>query len=184
MNEFIICGVGGQGIKTCSKILLRTALNKGYNAVGSIDVGMAQRGGSVVSHIKIGGETCSPHIIKGNADEIISLSYKEAIRNQIYLKYDGSISMSEIFVEEKTNKKNFFREDINVKSYNLSEKCKEISSIYYNFIMLGIVFSDNKYIISDMDIKRTIILEDKTRHLKENIKALEIGVEIKKCDIW
>lgn len=180
MNKFIICGVGGQGIKTCSKILLRTALNKGYNVVGSIEVGMAQRGGSVVSHIKIGGDTCSPHVIKGDADEVISLSYKEAVRNQIYLKYNGLMSIGEIFEEDKTNEKNFFRKDINFKTYNLPEICKDISPIYYNLVMLGIAFSESNYIISDMDIKRTIISEYKKDHLKENIRALEMGIEIKK----
>ena len=52
--QYIIAGIGGQGILFTSKILGKIAIDKGLPVIGSEVHGMAQRGGSVISHFKIG----------------------------------------------------------------------------------------------------------------------------------
>ena len=52
--NFIIGGLGGQGILFLTKILAKTALQKGFNVMGAETHGMAQRGGSVISHLRLG----------------------------------------------------------------------------------------------------------------------------------
>ncbi|HUL30070.1 MAG TPA: 2-oxoacid:acceptor oxidoreductase family protein, partial [Thermodesulfobacteriota bacterium] len=52
--QMIISGVGGQGVLLVTRIFAAFALQEGYSLIGSEDHGMSQRGGSVMTHIKIG----------------------------------------------------------------------------------------------------------------------------------
>lgn len=77
--DVIIVGVGGQGILTCSNILAKASMNAGLNVITSEVHGMAQRGGSVEVHVRI-GEVYSPLIPIGSADVMIALELIEALR--------------------------------------------------------------------------------------------------------
>jgi indolepyruvate ferredoxin oxidoreductase beta subunit len=89
--QIIINGVGGQGVLFLSKILSKAALCKGENVLASETIGMAQRGGSVFSFIKIGSDYHSPVIIQGNGDILICLNEKELENGKCYLKPDGTV---------------------------------------------------------------------------------------------
>ena len=89
-TNYILSGRGGQGILFMTKILATTALDKGYNILGAETHGMAQRGGSVVSHLKI-GDARSSLIRAGAADFLISMDEKEAYRYLPYLKKGGKL---------------------------------------------------------------------------------------------
>ena len=75
-----LTGVGGQGIGLISEIILRAADHAGH-PVKSVDThGLAQRGGIVVSQIRMGDTVFSPPIPSGQADLVISLERHEALR--------------------------------------------------------------------------------------------------------
>ena len=88
-NTFI-CGVGGQGILLSSKILSALALNEGYQVKKSEVHGMAQRGGSVVSHVRFGPVVHSPLIEERTADFLLAFEKMEALRWLHYLKPGGT----------------------------------------------------------------------------------------------
>jgi indolepyruvate ferredoxin oxidoreductase beta subunit len=88
--NFVLSGLGGQGILFMTKIFARTALDKGFNILGAETHGMAQRGGSVVSHLKI-GEAASSLIRTHTADVLISLDESEAYRYLPFLKKGGTL---------------------------------------------------------------------------------------------
>lgn len=88
--NFVLSGLGGQGILFMTKVLATTALNKGYNILGAETHGMAQRGGSVVSHLRI-GEARSSLIRAGAADFLLSMDASEAYRYLPYLKKGGAL---------------------------------------------------------------------------------------------
>ena len=94
MNQFsiYISGVGGQGIGLLSEIILRAADHGGHR-VKSVDThGLAQRGGVVVSQIRIGDKVFSPLIPAGQADLAISLERHEAMRSAAtMLKPEGAL---------------------------------------------------------------------------------------------
>lgn len=81
----IISGVGGQGVLLITRIFAHFALEEGYPIIGSEDHGMSQRGGSVMTHLKIGNFN-SPLVKKGNADILLSLEKNEAYRTLPYLR--------------------------------------------------------------------------------------------------
>jgi indolepyruvate ferredoxin oxidoreductase, beta subunit len=88
--NFVLSGLGGQGILFMTKILARTALNKGYNILGAETHGMAQRGGSVVSHLKI-GDAGSSLIRAGAGDFLISMDEAEAYRYLPWVRPGGMV---------------------------------------------------------------------------------------------
>lgn len=90
-KNILVVGVGGQGTLLTSRILGNLALNSGYDVKLSEVHGMAQRGGSVVTHIRYGEKVYSPLVEVGKADIIVSFEKMEALRWAHYLKEDGVI---------------------------------------------------------------------------------------------
>jgi len=86
--QMILSGVGGQGILFATRIFTTLALKNGYSVIGSETHGMAQRGGSVISHLKI-GDFSSPLIRKGAADILLAFDRDEAYRTLSFLKKGG-----------------------------------------------------------------------------------------------
>lgn len=83
-KNILMVGVGGQGIVLASNIVCAALLESGFDVKKSEIHGMAQRGGSVVSHVRYGHEVFSPVIPSGEADIIVSFEYMEFLR---YMEY-------------------------------------------------------------------------------------------------
>lgn len=83
--QMIISGVGGQGVLLVTRIFTDLALREGCPIVGSEDHGMSQRGGSVMTHLKV-GDFHSPLVRKGDADLLLSLEKNEAYKTLHYLR--------------------------------------------------------------------------------------------------
>ncbi|MGC9384908.1 MAG: 2-oxoacid:acceptor oxidoreductase family protein [Kosmotogaceae bacterium] len=90
--DIFISGVGGQGIGLLSEALIRAIDYSGQRVIGADTHGLAQRGGMVVSHLRIGDKANSVLVMKGTADLVISLERHEALRamNE-YLKDEGTL---------------------------------------------------------------------------------------------
>ena len=89
MNYQIVCaGIGGRGVLLASTILIETAIRSGYHALASDEYGMSQRGGSVVSLIKI-GDFKSPLVGRESADILLAFEESEFYRNLPFLKKGG-----------------------------------------------------------------------------------------------
>jgi len=87
-----LTGVGGQGIGLLSEILLRAADHAGFPVKGVDTHGLAQRGGIVVSQIRIGSDVHSPLIRRGDADLVVALERHEAFRGiTAFLKDGGAV---------------------------------------------------------------------------------------------
>ena len=94
MANCLLCGVGGQGTVLASKLIAQSAMDKGLMARTAETIGMAQRGGCVVSHVRTGREIFSPMIPMGKADLILGFEPGEAVRCLPYLKADGVVVAS------------------------------------------------------------------------------------------
>ncbi len=89
--NIMIVGVGGQGSLLASKLLGKIFLENGYDVKVSEVHGMSQRGGSVVTYVRVGEKVYSPIIDGGEADYVVSFEILEAARTAMYLKKDGKI---------------------------------------------------------------------------------------------
>lgn len=90
-NNIILTGVGGQGTVLASKLIAAAAMNKGLSVMSAETIGMAQKGGSVFSHLRVGEGVRSPMIRRGTADLLLAFEPAEAVRMLPYLKKDGMV---------------------------------------------------------------------------------------------
>ncbi|MDD4334393.1 MAG: indolepyruvate oxidoreductase subunit beta [Desulfotomaculaceae bacterium] len=93
--DILMVGVGGQGTILASKILAQAALETGYDIKVSEIHGMAQRGGSVVTQVRLGKKVFSPLIPAGGADVVLAFEKLEGLRLMPFLKPDGTIIINE-----------------------------------------------------------------------------------------
>lgn len=93
-TNILLCGVGGQGTLLASNVLAETAMEAGFDVKKSEVHGMAQRGGSVVSHVRFGKKVHSPLIRKGECEILLAFEQLEALRWSEYLRPNGRILMN------------------------------------------------------------------------------------------
>ena len=93
-ENIILCGVGGQGTVLASKLLASAAMRRGLPVKTAETIGMAQRGGSVFSHVRLGEGASSPFVARGKADLIIAFEPAEALRQLPYLREGGAMVVS------------------------------------------------------------------------------------------
>ncbi|MGD0794361.1 MAG: indolepyruvate oxidoreductase subunit beta [Dehalococcoidales bacterium] len=94
--DLLVTGVGGQGVVLASDIIAETAIAAGYDVKKTDTLGMAQRGGSVVSHVRMGPRVFSPLIREGTADLVLAFEMLEAARWGHYLR-PGGIAIVNIY---------------------------------------------------------------------------------------
>ncbi len=91
--EIYLIGVGGQGIGLLSEVLLRAIDHAGFPVKGVDTHGLAQRGGTVISHIRIGSHSYNPIVSEHSADLVIALERHEAFRAlNSHLKDGGTLA--------------------------------------------------------------------------------------------
>jgi indolepyruvate ferredoxin oxidoreductase beta subunit len=89
----LVTGVGGQGTVLLSRVIGMAAMKRGLDVRGTETIGMAQRGGSVVSHLRMGIGIHSPLIPPGKADLVIAFEPGEAVRVLSFLAESGKLLM-------------------------------------------------------------------------------------------
>ena len=94
-KNIILCGVGGQGTVLASRLISAAAMARGLPVMSAETIGMAQRGGSVFSHLRIGEGIHSPMIARGEADLMIGFEPGEAVRMLPFLKPGGTVIVSD-----------------------------------------------------------------------------------------
>lgn len=102
VNSCLLCGVGGQGTVLASKLIAFAAMEKGKRVRTAETIGMAQRGGCVVSHVRTGDEIFSPMIPLKGADILIAFEPAEAVRCLPYLKDGGTVVVNQKAVRPVT----------------------------------------------------------------------------------
>lgn len=89
--NIVLIGVGGQGTLLASKIIGAAALNMGLDVKLSEVHGMAQRGGSVITHVRFGDKVHAPLVTPGEADYVLAFERLEALRAEHYAAKNGLI---------------------------------------------------------------------------------------------
>lgn len=94
-KNILFAGVGGQGILLVAELSARAAIRAGYDAKKTEVHGAAQRGGSVVSHVRYGEKVYSPLIATGEVDILLSLEKLEGLRWAHYVRPGGLIVLND-----------------------------------------------------------------------------------------
>jgi indolepyruvate ferredoxin oxidoreductase beta subunit len=154
ITNILLCGVGGQGILTMAEVICLVAVKDGFHVKKSEVHGMAQRGGSVESHVRFGAEVFSPLIPFAQADYLVCLHPQEHERMKGFLKKNGT-DLFEYFDKAKT----------------ISTNPK-----YLNSAMLGIAAACLQLKVESWENVFNIIFASK--NLKENLEAFHEGHKI------
>ena len=93
-TNILICGVGGQGIVLTSKLIAATAMANHIPVMSAETIGMAQKGGSVFSFLRLGDDLHCPMFPEKTADILIGFEPAEAVRMLPYLKDGGSVVLN------------------------------------------------------------------------------------------
>ena len=183
-KNIMIVGVGGQGTLLTSRILGGLAIEAGFDVKISEVHGMAQRGGSVVSHVRIGGDVYSPLVPQGQADVLIAFEAAEAVRNIAYLKQGGTVIVNKKVVQPVTaslSGKAFDENEMisylqkvagNVVAVDTDEACRELgSSKVVNMVLLGA--ASRAGLIDGDELKAAIKQLVKPEFYELNVRAVE-----------
>lgn len=188
-----LVGVGGQGILLASDILCRVAMLGGKDVKKSEVHGMAQRGGSVVSQVRMGEKIYSPLIAVGATDILLSFEKVEALRFAHFLAPDGiaMVNDQEIRPVTVSSGQAEWPEDIDGKLRSVFGKlelipaldiARELGSLrIVNVVMIGAL--SNHMDVEDEVWREAIRSLVKPQLVELNLKAYDAG-KASCCTVW
>ncbi len=190
-KDILLCGVGGQGTVLASKLIAAAAMACGETVHSAETIGMAQRGGSVTSHVRIGKEASSPLIPEAAADVMLAFEPAEAVRNLHLVRKEGTVIVNKVVVEPITATLQGTNYD-GVKELNyLKEKCRNLivvdaegiceslgSARYFNVAILGVAVGSGKTGLSPQAVCEEIEKRVPEKFVDRNKKAFNLGKQI------
>ena len=194
-KDILICGVGGQGTVLASKIIAASASAEGESIHSAETIGMAQRGGSVTSHVRIGKDAYSPLIPYGNADLLLAFEPAEAVRNLKYLSSDGVAIVNTAATKPVTESLNDTGYDGSKMVEYIKKKCICIfvdsdevcrpfgSSKFFNIVILGIAAGSGRLGLSSEILLEQIEKRVPGAYVEINKKAFLAGYDIGRASV-
>ncbi len=184
-KDIVLCGVGGQGTVLASKLISDAAMAQGIPIMSAETIGMAQRGGSVFSHLRLGEGVYSPMIARGGADLILAFEPGEAVRMLPYLKEEGMVVVSSRAVMPVTASLSeasyaggamvsYLKDHVeNLIVVDAAEALKELGSAkVLNLLLLGAALYHGALGFSQEDIQAAIRARLPEKHHALNFRAL------------
>lgn len=184
-KNIILCGVGGQGTVLASRLIAAAAMAKGLPIRTAETIGMAQRGGSVFSHIRIGEGVSSPLVARGEADLIIGFEPGEAVRMLPFLKRGGAVVVSDapvMPVSAMIGKSTYKAEEMiqylkentgNLIVVDAGRAERELgSSRILNVVLLGAAVKSGELGLAREDIEEAIRRRVPAKYVEMNLAAL------------
>lgn len=189
MENCLLAGVGGQGTVLASRLIAQAAMERGEFVRTAETIGMAQRGGCVVSHVRIGADVASPMIPKGQAHLLLGFEPGEAVRCLGYLHPEGTVVAAVKAVQPVTATLGAAYDGQAMIAY-LKGTVKRLflldgeavcaacgSPKVLNTALLGGAIGADALGVSLAEMERTIRAKVPERFLEMNMKALRLGFE-------
>ena len=177
--NMIFCGLGGQGILFMTKIFARAALDKGLETLGAETHGMAQRGGSVVSHLKL-GRMESSLVRNQTARFLLALEENEAYRNLALLAPGGTIYVN---AERKAFPRKevasyLEKQGIQYHAFPAQKTAMDLGTpMSTNLALLGFFSAFENEPFTHDDLRHTVIAVSPERFRENNLKVFDTGFE-------
>ncbi len=177
----LLAGVGGQGILFVTGLLAHVAMAKGWAVCACETHGMAQRGGSVVSHLRMGKKEAGPLIRKGKADLLLGLNEDEGLRHLAYLKRGGFLVL-----EQGKNKLGLpslarYLNSMDIKAVSvpaLSVAGKSGFLLGANLVLVGAACALGWLPFSAPELQRGLQALSRESLLEQNLGSLRLGLKI------
>lgn len=196
--NIMTCGVGGQGLMLVSNILGLTCAEVGLGIRTAETHGLAQRSGSIYTHIRIGDKVYSPLIPYGEADVLLGMEAIETLRYIEYLKPDGDIILNDYlwqpvqstfervknpeiaYISIKSITKQLKQVTKNIHIINALNLANQAGNpLTSNVVLLGALAKINGFPIEIDQLKEIIPRIVPKKATEANLKALMLGFESK-----
>jgi indolepyruvate ferredoxin oxidoreductase beta subunit len=180
--QYVIVGIGGQGILFSSRVLGHIALSGGERVIGSEVHGMAQRGGSVISHFKV-GDYNSPLVKAGEADVLLAFDQNEAVRNMHFLKHGGHVVVNvhdSSFENNASIRSWLVAHDAKlhtITGYEILKKEMKGRFLFLNVLILGAMCGAGVGGVSIEEVRDAVSSLAPARFVEDNVKAVNLGYE-------
>lgn len=180
--QYVIVGIGGQGILFSSRVLGHIALSKGERVIGSEVHGMAQRGGSVISHFKV-GDYNSPLVKTNEADVLLAFDQNEAVRNLHYLKKGGHavVNTHDVSFAENPSIKLWLKDrDVKlhtIMGYDILKKHMGGRFIFLNVLILGAMCGAGLGEVSVDEVREAVRSLAPAKFAEDNVRVVDLGYE-------
>jgi indolepyruvate ferredoxin oxidoreductase beta subunit len=189
--DIVLAGVGGQGTLLAAEILGTAAVKEGLNVRVSEIHGMAQRGGAVVSHVRIGEKVLAPTVLEGNADVLLGFEPLETLRSLKFASEKTLVLMSteRILPTELSAKmlkypslkeiegkiRRFTKKLILVETAELARKAGSV--LTENIVLVGALAATGRMPVKDSCVLEALRELVPTKHLGMNLKAFKLGYD-------
>ncbi len=184
--NIVFAGVGGQGILLAAEIVGTAAVKAGLNVRVSELHGMAQRGGAVVSHVRIGEKALAPTIMEGTADVVLGLEPMEALRGIQFASWETTVLVNtrpiRIIgakypeVKEILDRIREFTGDvIPIDTVALAEEAGSVMG--QNTVMVGALAATGRLPLKADALKEALSELVPAKHCDVNVKAFEVGYD-------
>lgn len=175
--KLVLAGVGGQGVLFATRLLSETARALGLAFISSEVHGMSQRGGSVVSHLKIGPYE-SPLVRQGSADLLLAFTPDEGYRNLGYLRPGGAWVVNCPDLESLNGGIRAYLAERDVKLHTLdADDLVRESSRVANVALIGFAAGRGALPLPVASLKATLEAVSPTRFRALNLEAFQRGME-------
>ena len=193
MKEFniVLAGVGGQGTLLASEALGMAAVKDALNVRVSEIHGMAQRGGAVVTTVRIGDNVLAPTVLEGQADVLLGFEPFETVRNLKYVSGKTLVIMNTEKIpptelaaknvkypglDQIVQKVHLFTEKIVlIDAAQLAKKAG--SSLTQNVVLLGALAGTGMLPVKKQSLIEAVRELVPAKHVEINLKAFELGYE-------
>ena len=192
--DVVFCGIGGQGVVALSDIFCEAALGEGFDVAKAEIHGMAQRGGSIVAHARIGKKVEAPLIERGKADVVLGFEMLETARNLPMLKPDGAVIVNAKYIppnvasacsgETLTQQKltDMLRRGIRtvhmIDAASIADKLGNLLMV--NTVLLGALSALPETPVRRGSFEKAIVGRFREKYAKMNLRAFELGREAAK----
>ena len=177
--NIVLCGLGGQGILFMTKVLAQAGLDRGFNVMGAETHGMAQRGGSVVSHLRFGDVTGSLVRIR-SAHFLLALEENEAYRNLPFIREGGKMIANADSGRFPVDKVRAFLEKRRIACHAVSAGviAQELGApLSSNLALLGFFSGLDDALFSHSELRATIVKISPERVREKNLRIFDAGLE-------
>ena len=189
-KDVMICGIGGQGTVLASRVIAASAMEEGSAVHSAETIGMAQRGGSVPSHVRIGDRASSPLIPFGSAQVLLAFEPSEAVKNLGYLRRDGIAVVNTVPTKpvtaslsgaayDGTEMTSYLRRKCSCIFVDADEICRPFgSNKFFNIIMVGIAAGSGKLGIEKETLLHQIERQVPPKFAQKNKEAFLAGFDV------
>jgi indolepyruvate ferredoxin oxidoreductase beta subunit len=164
-QQLVISGLGGQGVLFLTRVIAESALRRGAAVLTAETHGMAQRGGSVLSTIKIGAFR-SPLIARGTADLGLFLAAENLPVHGLLLRPDGALVVSTA-------------EPGDYRAVDAAAVARELGApVLANLVVLGAAVAGDLLCVGRLDVEATIRAISPAKLVEANLEAFHRGLEL------